>query len=130
MKRLDEFVVHLKQWLAPREHDETALPIRPGPAVCNRFGQAGSRRKTSPARSVHANEIRIAEGADGPGSIDLSAGPEIAPGEPAKHGRASGVPAFSLQGIEDLFDGVGHLRQAASAWAEPRFNSPTRYSDN
>ena len=38
----------------------------------------------------------------------LAAGPEVAAGKAAKHGRSPGIGAFALQGVENLFDLVAH----------------------
>ena len=59
-----------------------------------------------PPSGPDADEIRVAELADGRRAIRLAPRPEVAAGEAAEHGRPPGVRAFALQGVEDLFDGV------------------------
>ena len=55
-----------------------------------------------------ADEIGIAEAALRGRAILFAARPQIAAGETAEHGGSSGLRAFALQGLEDLFDGVAH----------------------
>ena len=55
-----------------------------------------------PTKSVSQNW----QTADGP--VLLAAGPQVAAGEPAEHGRPAGVGALALQGVEDLLDQVAH----------------------
>ena len=67
------------------------------------------RRGEPPAVDpVHADEIRVAEGADRFGAILLAPRPEVAARETAEHRRAAGLAALALQGEEDLLDRIGH----------------------
>src|SRR5207244_11989826 len=41
-------------------------------------------------------------------AIALESGPQVATREAQKHSRAARMGSLALQGVEDLFDGVGH----------------------
>src|SRR6185437_15328479 len=56
------------------------------------------------AGTVGANEIRIAEPADGAFPVLEAAGPQVASSKAAEHGGASGLCALALQGAENLLD--------------------------
>ncbi len=62
------------------------------------------------AVAVGADEVGVAERADGRGAVLLVPRPEVAAGEAAEHGRPPGVGPLALQRVEDLLDGVGHPR--------------------
>ena len=74
----------------------------------NSAGQIVSGHESPTPNSVDANKIRIAKTANRRGPVGLTAGPQIAAREPAKHSRTSGIPTFSLQCIKNLFHGVCH----------------------
>ena len=57
-----------------------------------------------PPGAVGADEIGVAEAADGAGAILLAAAPQVAAGEAAEHRRPAGLAALALQGEEDLLD--------------------------
>src|SRR4029078_2491318 len=65
-------------------------------------------RLESAAVGSCAHEIGVAEFADRPRAILFSARPEVAAREAAKHGGASCLRAFALQGVEDLLHRVTH----------------------
>jgi hypothetical protein len=75
-----------------------------------------SRRKRSrilelaAALAVGADEIGVAEGAGGAGAVFFAPGPQVAAGKAAEHGRPAGMRAFALQGVENLFDAVSHVK--------------------
>jgi hypothetical protein len=75
-----------------------------GDGVCEEV----CRGKASAAVTVDADEVGVAEAADGGGTIRLAARPQIAAGEAAKHRDAAGLRAFSLQREEEFFHGVAH----------------------
>ena len=83
----------------------------------------------------HIAERLVNEGTLGRGgAICFAAGPKIAASEAAKHGGAAGLRALALQGLENLFDGVGHgpvlvrywLSTAPFAHARARHKSPSK----
>ena len=59
---------------------------------------------------VDADEVRVAEIADGLAAILLAPAPQIAAGETAEHRDAARLGAFALQREEQLFNGVAHVR--------------------
>src|SRR5437588_2676482 len=85
----------------------------------DRGGQVLGRGETTAAGAVGADEIGVAEVADGVGPVFFAPRPQVAAGEAAEDRRAAGVGAFALQGVEDLLDGVAHAAiipaRAASA---------------
>jgi hypothetical protein len=64
--------------------------------------------KFRPIFAIGPDEIGIAETTDGGVTIGIPAGPQIAAGKTAKHGRTARVRAFALQGVENFFDRVRH----------------------
>src|SRR5581483_4455095 len=101
-------LVQLQQRLAAGEYDvakiAAALPRRR-----NSAGKLIGIREAAAAFAVGADEIGVAKLADGRGAVLLAAGPEIAAGKAAKHGRAPGLAAFALQRLEYLLDRIGHV---------------------
>ncbi len=61
----------------------------------------------SAAGAVGADEVGIAELADGAVAVFLTAGPEVAAGEAAEDRGAASVGAFALEGVIGFFDEVG-----------------------
>ena len=74
----------------------------------HRVRQLVGRRELAAVRP-DADEIGIAEVADGGRAIRLATRPQVAAGEATEHRRTSGVRALALQRVEDLFDGVHHV---------------------
>src|SRR5206468_2217198 len=91
-------------------------------------GQLLGCGETAAAGAVDADEIGVAEVADGVGPVFFAAGPQVAAGEAAEDRRAPGVGAFALQGVEDLLDGVAHaaIIPARAASAPARCARPPR----
>ena len=65
--------------------------------------------EASAARAVGADEIGVAEGADGRRPVLLAAAPEVAAGKAAEDGCAASVGTLALQRVEDFLDGVSHV---------------------
>src|SRR5690606_22706121 len=59
-----------------------------------------------PAVGTCSHEIRVAERAGGGCAVLLASRPQVAAGEPAEDGGATGIRALALQGVEDLLHGV------------------------
>src|SRR5438093_5053612 len=74
----------------------------------DRGGQLLGRGETAAAGAVGADEIGVAEVADGRGPVFFAPRPQVAAAEAAEDRRAAGVGTFALQGVEDLLDGVAH----------------------
>ncbi len=107
MVPLDERRVDLQHRLAAGAHDETlTFAFRPQRRdLRDEFFRAAV---FAAVLAVGADEIGIAEAADGVRAIFLAARPQVAAGEAAEHGRAPGVRAFALQCVEDFLDRVRH----------------------
>ncbi|MGF6730749.1 hypothetical protein OKW50_002830 [Paraburkholderia youngii] len=58
--------------------------------------------------SVGADEVGVAETADGFRAILFAARPQIAACKTAEHGRPPGIRALALQRVEDFLDRVRH----------------------
>ena len=103
--------------------------------------RSGRRRASSPASAaasprralgacelaaavaVGADEVGVAEAADGGGAVALAAAPEIAAGKAQKTAARPAWRALALQGVEDLLDRVGHrggLPDGPSRWRAAR----------
>src|SRR5262249_45735658 len=67
------------------------------------------------AAAVGADEVRVAEIADRPRAISLTAGPEIATCEAAENGRPPSLRAFALQRVEDFLHRIHGWKLALSA---------------
>lgn len=106
VKRVDEWLIELQQGLATRAHDvRKGRPSLPRPKAGDAPGDLSRRGELS---SVHtdADEVRIAEAADGISAIGFAARPQVTPAETAEHRWAAGLRAFTLQRVEDLLNGV------------------------
>jgi hypothetical protein len=101
--RIEQFRVELEQRFAAGEDDEAPIETRP---PCRRDGirKHLRRRETATAVSVAADEVGIAEPADGRCAILFAAAPQIASGKTAEHGGAPGLCALALQRLEYFFD--------------------------
>src|ERR1700682_6176469 len=64
------------------------------------------RRVFAALGAVGTDEFGVAEFADRRGAVLLAAGPQIAAGKTAEHGRTAGLRALALQREEYLFDRV------------------------
>ena len=71
-------------------------------------GNGGCIRST--LGPVGSDEVGIAVTADGSGAILFSSTPEITPRKAAKHRGSPRVQPFSLEGVEDFFNLIGHWR--------------------
>src|SRR5436305_703326 len=55
-----------------------------------------------------ADEVGVAEGADGAMPVTLAPRPEVATGEAVEDGGAARVRAFALESVENLLDRIRH----------------------
>ena len=78
------------------------------PRLLDRAGKRVRIGELAAARPIGADEIGVAKAADGVGPVALAATPQIATGEAAKDSGPTGLGAFALQCLEDLFDSVTH----------------------
>src|SRR5262245_30343118 len=106
MKRRDERLIDLQHRLAAGQHDIRPRSRIAVPRGAGGAGEAGGVGELAAARSIGADEIGVAEIADGAGTVRLAARPEIAAGEAAEHGRAAGLHAFALEGVIDFLDRI------------------------
>src|SRR5262249_25079594 len=126
VQRSGQRCVDLQERLAAGQHDKAALAALP-PLRFNR-GSEGVGRVLAAAGAVGADEVGVAEFANGLGAVLLAAGPQIAAGKTAEHRRAAGLCALALQRQEYLFDRVHRAvirTLAEKLWrASPRNQSP------
>ena len=71
-------------------------------------GDSFCRCELAAAVAVDADEVRVAELADGAGAITLEAAPQVAAGKAQEDGGAARMRALSLQGVEAFLDRVCH----------------------
>src|SRR5471030_3006637 len=70
--------------------------------------QVQLQQRLAAGLAVGADEVGVAELADGAGAVAFAAGPQIAAGKTAEHGGTPGMSALALQGVKDFFDTVSH----------------------
>ena len=105
----DERRIELQQRFAAGADDKA-----PGERGIRRpgAGDGGSQLlggfESAAAGSIEADEVCVAEAADGSGAVGLAPGPEVAARKATEDRRAAGLRAFALEGIEDFLDRVGH----------------------
>src|SRR5688572_4156829 len=96
MERRDQLLVDLQHGLSAREHDEgrrAAISAPGGTAsVRERIGVG----ELAAVRTVRSDEVGVAESAGRGLAVYLAAGPQIAAGKAAEHGRPPGLRAFAL----------------------------------
>ena len=114
MQRIHKWRVELQQRLPAGAHDE-ASPVAVQPRGRDGRCEIFRRREFPAAWSIGADEIGIAECADGVGAILLAAGPQVATGESQEHRRASGIRALALQRVVDLLHRVRHAPRTPAA---------------
>lgn len=77
------------------------------------------------ARAVGADKIGVAERASGKGAVRFAPRPQVAAGETAKNGGASGLRALALEGIKNFLDVVArHGRGITLPRLLPRCSRP------
>src|SRR4051812_39678662 len=108
MQRIQKSFVELEERLPPGADHEAAARLGPGPGSGHRCGQLPSRTEFSSTRPIGTEEIGVTELTGCVVAVLLPPGPQITAGKTAEHRRPSGVGAFALQGVEDLFDVIGH----------------------
>jgi hypothetical protein len=106
MHGVDQGGVELQQRFAAGEYDVAGLRMQRRPQAGDGIGQGSGGRLLVAEFAIGADEIGVAEAADGAGTVRFAPGPEVAAGEAAKHRRATGLRAFALEGIENLFYAV------------------------
>src|SRR5262245_65284871 len=105
MKSIDGRFVELEERLAAGTDDESTSIAFGRPPFRNRIREVRGCGKLS-AVWPDADEISVAEVADGVRAIGFASRPEVAAGEPAEHRGSSGVRAFALKRIKDFLNGV------------------------
>ncbi len=106
LQRGEQPLIDLKKRLAASENDH-AFMLGNGPT---RGG--GISENSSGIVFRAADKIRVTESANRCRPILFPAGPEIATSKSNKHGGAPDIRAFALNGIENLFDGIGHAARS------------------
>src|SRR5262249_5616482 len=109
MQGIEQAAVDLQQRLASGQHDEPP-PSPACPLLLDRLSELLGRAVAAAARSVGADEIRVAELASRGRAIRLPPGPQVTPCESAEHRRAAGVRSLALQRQKDLLDRVAHAQ--------------------
>jgi hypothetical protein len=104
MQGVDQFSIELKQRFASRHHHKAIIFITRRPKRHNLVGQTVCRHILTAQGPICSDKIRVAELADGGRTVLFAPRPQVAPREPAKHGRHACLNSLALQGIEDLFD--------------------------
>ena len=108
MQRVDERRVELEQRLPARAHDEPMRAILLRPQCHDLRDELGRRAVLAAVLAVGADEVGVAELADGLGTVLFTPRPQVAPCKPAEHGRTTGVRALALQCVEDFLYRVRH----------------------
>jgi hypothetical protein len=65
--------------------------------------------------TVGPNKIRIAKSAHSCRAISFQSRPQITTGKPTEHGRTPRLGTFALEGVENLFNAIGHRIYTGSA---------------
>src|SRR5476649_1852116 len=108
LHRGDQLQVQLQQRLAAGEDHVFAGRVSVRPQRVDGRRQRFGRGELAAALAVGADEVGVAELADGAGAVAFAAGPQIAAGKTAEHGGTPGMGALALQGVKDFFDTVSH----------------------
>src|SRR5471030_426635 len=106
--RGDQLQVQLQQRLAAGEDHVFAGRVSVRPQRVDGRRQRFGRGELAAALAVGADEVGVAELADGAGAVAFTAGPQVAAGKAAEHGGTPGMGALALQGVKDFFDTVSH----------------------
>lgn len=107
MEGRDKGAVELQEWLATGADYVgcAALPTRPECGDTRRQCLGGG--ELAAIRSC-ADKIGVTKSTRCGGTVLLAATPQIAAGKTAEYSRSPRVLSFTLKGVEQLFDGVGH----------------------
>ena len=108
MQHLQQLRVELEERLTSGTDHEAPARLGRRPGGSYRSRQLPGRREPSSTGPVRADEIGITKLAGGLVAVLLPPGPQVAAGKAAEHRGSPGVGPFALEGVEDLFDGVGH----------------------
>src|SRR5581483_5228553 len=119
----DQRIVELQQRFAAGADDEPNLAADARDVL----GQLARRPEVAAPGAAGADEVGVAELADGVGALCFPPRPQVAAGEPAEHRGASGVRAFALEGAEHLLHEVGHHAYLVGS-AMPASANPLRRS--
>ena len=112
MQRTDQLLVDLQHRLAAGQHHVRRRAGIAAPHFAAGAGEVFRRGEFAAAWPVGADEIGVAEIADGAGAVLVAARPQIAAGEAAEHGGAAGLHPFALQRVVDFLDRI-HDRKLA-----------------
>ncbi|MCY1172684.1 hypothetical protein D9M73_128270 [compost metagenome] len=108
MQRRNQCGIDLQQGLAARHHDKSMGLVAGWPLRLDPVGQRPCIAELAAQGAVSTDKIGIAKLADGSGPVLLSAGPQVATGKTAEHGRPARIGAFALQGVKNFLDLVAH----------------------
>ena len=92
----------------PVQTTRRGSPAPPRHSGRDAVGQGLGVGELAAARAVHADEIGVAEGADGRGAVLLAPAPQVAAGEAQNTAGRPAWPPSPCSGEEDFLDGVGH----------------------
>jgi hypothetical protein len=101
-------LVELEERLAARGHHEGAPAA--GPFCAHGLGERTRVGEFAAAGPVGADEVGVAEVAEGAGAVGFAPRPQVAAGEAQKDGGAPALSALALQGVEDFFRRVHRRR--------------------
>jgi hypothetical protein len=108
MEAENEFLIHLEQGLTSGQDHKGIRRWCSGHGAKDGPGQRAGRFVITPACTICAYKIGVANLAHCPLTILLPARPKIAAGESAECSSAAGISPFALQAIENLFYSVSH----------------------
>jgi hypothetical protein len=105
-------LVDLQHRLTACKHDKGRRAAISPPGFAAGSGERIGIGEFAAAIAVRSDEVGVAEIAGRGLAVSPAAGPQIAAGKAAEHGRPAGLRAFALQRIENLLDRV-HGRNLA-----------------
>lgn len=114
MQGLDQRRVQLHQRLAPGADHQLGITLATPPHPGDMVGHQVGGLELAPALAVHADEVRIAEAANGGGAVPLQPAPQVAAGEAQEDSGPPGLTALALHRQEDFLGRIGHARAAHS----------------
>ena len=114
MKCIYQRRIDLQQRFTTCEHNIATL-IRASPFISDCLCQQFRVRETAPTGPIHTHEVGVAKGALRARAVLFATRPKIAARETAENSRAPSMSAFTLQGLEYLFDRISHGYSAASS---------------
>lgn len=108
LQRVNERFVELQQGFAAGAHDQPWPVGATWPSLSDRIGEHLGSRELPTTGTTGSPEFGVAEIADGLSAVFLATGPQVASGKAQKDRRSPYVSAFSLEGVVDLPNRIGH----------------------